>query len=182
MIGTLQPSCAVARPELTVPTWRSAGLQAGDIGLVTTVVAGTVAGLSSQGTAVGVAEPVVEVADAPDAPDNWHPERTHANTSRTGKLLMVFSTRAGVYSILPNPSTPRSRTSRPRCKGPTIVGHPSAISHRISMTAAFFQPASYACRRHKQSAQYLCAERADPPCTVRLNATVRTESLVNAHI
>lgn len=40
-------------------------------------------------------------------------------------------------ALLPDPPTPRSRTSRPRCKGRTIVGHRSATSRHISMNTAF---------------------------------------------
>ena len=62
VIGTLQPSCAVARPKLTVPTLRSAGLHAADNGSVTTVVVGIVAGLSIHGTATPDAEAVAGLA------------------------------------------------------------------------------------------------------------------------
>ena len=97
VIGIIQPICAVATPKRAAPAWRSAGSQAGTVGPVTAVVTtGTRAGLSSQGTAVGVGESVVEVADAVDAPDNWHPERVYANMSTTGKLLAVFLTRASL--------------------------------------------------------------------------------------
>ena len=50
VIGTLQPSWAVAKPKVTIPTFSSAGKHFGSEGAGTTVVAGIVASLSIHGT------------------------------------------------------------------------------------------------------------------------------------
>ena len=94
VIGTLHPSCAVAKPKLAVPTWRSPSLHVAGKGGATTVVVGIVAGLSSQDTVAGVAELLVNVVDALDAADDSHAESAHAATSTTSKLF-------GIVSLIP---------------------------------------------------------------------------------
>jgi hypothetical protein len=80
MIGTLHPSCAVARPEVAVPTFSSAGLHVGGKGVFTIVVVGIADGLSIHGTLADTAEYVVDLAGTFDAGDVERPaDEPHAD-------------------------------------------------------------------------------------------------------
>ncbi len=95
VIGTLQPSCAVAKPNVAVPTFSCAGLHVSGKGAVTTVVVGIVAGLSIHGTVAGTADSVAGVADTFD---DWDGEavgepqadKTAADMRRASDLVESF--------------------------------------------------------------------------------------------
>lgn len=96
MIGTLQPSSAVAKPNVIVPTFNSAGKHVGSEETGTTVVVGIVAGMSIHGTPVDAAVLDVEVLGACVVDDNEFVEevpqddRIAANTRRASCRSVGF--------------------------------------------------------------------------------------------
>ena len=95
VIGTLQPSCAVARPEVAVPTFSSAGLHVSGKGAVTIVVVGIVAGLSIHGTVAVTADSGAGVAGTfddwdRDAVGEPQADKTAADMRRASDLVESF--------------------------------------------------------------------------------------------